>query len=109
MDCLEEIAARRDDWLDELPVGVLVAAIDELGEPVDPVGSLVVDALEIERTKWIVRRPDDEEAKEPTAPVLERITYAGGFERGQRVGRVPAEIAALGAELVRPALWRQAP
>ncbi len=63
----------------------------------DAVGSFVVDALEIERTKWIVQRPDDEEAKEATAPVLERIADPGGFERGQRVGRVPAEIAALGA------------
>ena len=109
MDCLEEIAARRDDRLDELPVGVLVAAIDELREPVDAIGSLVVDALEIEWTERIVRRPDDEEAGEPAAPVLERVAHPGGFERGQRVGRVPAEIAALGAELVRPALRRRAP
>ena len=61
LDCFEEIAARRDDRLDELAVGILVAAVDELGERVDAIGAFVVDAVEIERPERIVGGPHDEE------------------------------------------------
>ena len=44
---------------------------------------------------------------ESAVPVFERVAHAGGLERGQRLGGVPAEVSALGAELVRTALRRE--
>ena len=55
LDRRDLLAAGADDRLDELPVRVLVAAIEQLAERVRPVRPLVVDAAEIERAERIVR------------------------------------------------------
>jgi hypothetical protein len=59
LDCFEQIAAGRHYGLDELAVGVLVAAIDELGEGVNTVRAFVVDAVEIEGPEGIVGGPHE--------------------------------------------------
>ena len=45
--------------------------------------------------------PDDEQAGEPAAEVLERIAETGGLERRELLPGAAAEIGAAGAELVR--------
>ncbi len=107
LDCLEEIAARRDDRFDELPVGILVSAVRELRKRVHPVGTFVVDAREVERAKRIVRRPDHEQPRESPGPLFERIPDTCGFESGERVGGVAAKIPPLGAQFVRTSLRRE--
>ena len=53
-----------DDRLDELPVGIVVALLDQLGHRPLAIRRLVVDAGEIERADRIVVGPDDEDAGE---------------------------------------------
>src|SRR5262245_20462584 len=50
LDCRrgDPIRAGGDDGLDELAVGVLVAAIDELRDEEPPIGAFVVHAAEVE-------------------------------------------------------------
>src|SRR5258708_7943125 len=73
LDCLDAFAARGDDGLDELVVGVLVAAIHELGDRIEAIGPLVVDAGKIERAERIVRRTDEKEPAEPPRGARQRI------------------------------------
>src|SRR3954465_12259956 len=47
--------------LDELPIRVLIAAVEELGDRLNAIGTLVVDAGEVQRAQRIVRRTDDEQ------------------------------------------------
>src|SRR5205807_1554551 len=66
-----------DDRLDELMVRVLVAAIHQLREPERPARPVVVAAVEIERTNWIVRRANRENAD--AAGRGRRVAHHGGF------------------------------
>src|SRR5436853_7478989 len=50
------LAAGADDGLDELMVGVLVAALHQLLRRMAPVGGIIIRAGEIERANRIVRR-----------------------------------------------------
>ena len=64
---LHALAARADHRLDELVVGVLVAAIISSASGCRAVRPLVVAAGEVERADRVVRGPDDEEAGDPAA------------------------------------------
>src|SRR5258708_35090306 len=89
-DLFDALAAGRDHRLDELVIGVLIAAIDELRDGVEPVRTLVVNTREIERAQRVVRGADEEEPGESSAGALQRITQAGGFEREQLLGGPPS-------------------
>ena len=80
MDRFGLLGAGADDRLDELAVGVLVASVHELAHGLDPVGSLVVDAAEIERGQRMVGRPDQEETGKSLANLLQRVTKRGRLE-----------------------------
>ena len=80
LDCFDALAAGADHRLDELAVGISVAAIDELRQRQRAIGSFVVDAGEIERTDRIVRRPDDEEPGEAAVELLQDVAKAGSLE-----------------------------
>src|SRR5262249_57818135 len=54
----DPVRAGRDDGVDELAVGVLVAAVHELGDGEPPIGPLVVHAAKVERPARIVSRTD---------------------------------------------------
>src|SRR5574339_887984 len=80
------IATGGDDRLDELTVGVLVAAIDEFREAEMTIRPFVVDALEIERANGIVRGADEKHAVESARRALERVTQSRGFKRRELFG-----------------------
>src|SRR3954451_10699273 len=79
LDCFDALAAGRQDRVDELVIGVLVAAIDELGDAVMAVRALVVDAREVERAERIMGGTDQVQAGRPTRP-RQRIMQIGGLE-----------------------------
>ena len=81
LDRFDALAARGDDRFDELVVGVLVTAIDQFGEGVLPIGSLVVDAREVEGAERVVRGADEEETGEAARRALQGIAQVRGFER----------------------------
>ena len=80
MDCFDALAAGADHRLDELAVGVAVAAIGELRQRQRAIGSFVVDAAEVERTDRIVPRADDEEPGEAAIELLQYVAKAGSLE-----------------------------
>ena len=98
------LASGSDDRLDELPIGVFVPAIDELAERLAPVGSLVVDAREIQRTERIVCRTNDEKAGEAAVELLEHVAETRRLERGEMLAGAAAKVRATGAQLVGAAL-----
>jgi hypothetical protein len=102
LDPLDAVAARGNHRIDELAVGVFIATIDELREEVRAVGSLVVDAVEIERPERIVRGTDQEQSREPAGRTLDRVAQRRSLERGQLLAGAAAEIGPPGSELVRP-------
>src|SRR5699024_10754919 len=98
---LDPLATGADDRLDELPVGVFVAAIEQLGQGLHAVRSLVADAGEIERAERVVRRTDDEEPGDPAVEVLERISQHGSLEGAEMFAGTAAQVGAAGAQFVR--------
>src|SRR5258708_1997621 len=82
LDRFDSLAAGGDDRLDELVVGVLVAAVDELRDAVPAIGSFVVDSREIESAQAGVRRSGQRDAGEFPAGALPRVSQVGGFEGG---------------------------
>ena len=85
------LAAGADDRLDELAVGILVAAIDELAERLSPVGSFIVHPSEIQRPERIVRGADDEETGEATLELFEHIAQARRLEGRELFAGTAAE------------------
>src|SRR5687767_14698515 len=75
----EMLAAGTDDRLDELPVGVFVRALHQLRDVLPAVRGLIIRAVEIERTKRIVRRTNEVDGVEAEARHLERVAQRGGF------------------------------
>src|SRR5262245_52145399 len=69
----ELFSARAYHRLDELPIGVLIRAFDELGQMLSSVRGFVVRALDIIGTDRIVPRLDDIERIEMHAHRLETI------------------------------------
>ena len=94
------------DRFDELPVGVFVTAVDELGDGLTPVGTLVVDAAEIERRERVVQRADQENRREPSGELLEGITQGCGFKRAELFAGAATKVGPPGTQLVGPALGR---
>ena len=88
------VAARADDRLDELVVGVLVAAAHQLGERLPAVGSIVEAAGEIERADRVVRGPDREDARP------RRRSARSDVADGRRLGRL--QVLADAAAAVEP-------
>src|SRR5439155_15031683 len=104
---LDALRACRDDRLDELAVRVPVPAVHQFADAVLAVRPFVVDAGEIQRAEWIVRRSNQVNGGEPPLTRSDRIAQDGGFVRGQHLARAPSQIAAARAQLVRPAGWRR--
>ena len=94
-------AAGAADWLDELPIGVFIAAIDQFGQRLGAIRPFVVDAGEIKRSKRIVRRANDEQAGKAAIELFQRVAQAGRFKRGEILARATPYFLAPGAELVR--------
>ena len=98
LDRDDPLAAGGDDRLDELVVGVLVAAIDELAEAVVAIGPLVVDAGEIERRRRgcgpgrITKRPAKRPAARSSASRRSAASNDGELLRGAaaEVARAPS-------------------
>ena len=100
MDCRDPLAARADDRLDELAVGILVAAVEQLAQRVRAIGPFVVDAGEIERPQRIVRRTNDEQASEAASELFQAVAQRCDFESGQLLARMASEISPARAQLV---------
>ena len=81
-----------DDRLDELVVGILVAAAHQLGQAWPPVGSIVEPAVEVERADRIVRRPDDVEPRTRLAGELRGVADGRRLERLQVLADAPASV-----------------
>ena len=79
MDRDDPFAARGHDGLDELVVGVLVAAIDQLAKAEVTIGPFVVDAGKVQWSDRVVRRTDDVEAAKPSAGMFDSVRR---FRRG---------------------------
>ena len=107
LDRFDAVSGRCDDRLDELAVGILVSAIDELRDRVDTVRSLVIDAGKVERTDRIVHRPNHEEPGESSGGVFDDVAEGGGLEGSERLRGAAANVSAPGAQFVRTAReWR---
>ena len=60
-----------DDGLEKLTIRVLVAAIHQLRQGLDPIGSLIVDAGEIERAQRVMSRTDDKQTGKSAVELFE--------------------------------------
>jgi len=96
----DPLSASADDRLDELAVGVLVAAIDELAERLPPIGSFIVNAGKIQRPERIVCGADDEETGESALELFEHIAQARSFKGGEVLACTAAEFHPAGTQLV---------
>src|SRR2546430_4885749 len=85
-------AARADDRLDELMVGVFVTAVHQLEERVPPVGSIIVAAAEIKRANWIVARMHGEDAHDFGGCQAHRVTDGRDFGGLQVVAQSGAAV-----------------
>ena len=92
LDCRDLVAAGADDRLDKLTVGVLVSAIDELGERVRSIRAFVVHARKVERTERIVGRPDHEQPGEAACELLDDVADVSALERGELFARAATKI-----------------
>ena len=100
------LAARADDRLDELPIRVLVSAINEFGEPLTAVRSFVVSAGKIQWAERIVRRANDEQTGESAFELTHDVAQACRFEGRQLLSGAAAQFRAASAQLVRAPLRR---
>ena len=96
IDALDRFGRLRtgaDDRFDELPVGVFVAAVDQLGHRLPAVGPLVVDAAEIERRERVVGgRTRKMDAKRPVN--CSRASRSdGGLEGAELLAGAAAKVA----------------
>jgi hypothetical protein len=86
------LAAAADDRLDELPVGVLVGALDQFAERLLPIGRLVVRAPEIERPDGVVRRVDQVDRIEAQPRHFQRVAQGGRFGRRLKLSQPASQI-----------------
>src|SRR5207245_9665755 len=85
VDASDAVARGTHDRLDELMIGILVAAIHQLAEALRTVGSIVEAAGEIERPNRVVRGPDGEHphAAGGGGRVAENCRFGGLHELAQ--------------------------
>src|SRR5688572_18254269 len=101
LDRFDAIAAGADDRLDELAVGILVAAIDELCDGMNAIRPFVEDAAEVERPQGIVDGTNHVEAGNAPREMLEGVAQTRGLERSELFTGTPLRVDASGAQLVR--------
>src|SRR6185295_8479758 len=88
----DPLATRTNDGLDELMVGVFVAAVDQFPESLTAMRSIVERAAKIKRPDRVVRRPDREH---PHAGGGGRgVAEDGGFGRLQQLAEPGASVEA---------------
>ena len=98
------LAARADHRLDELVVGIFVAAAHQLGERLPAIGPIVEAAGEVERADRIVRGPNRENARPAPRRRPCDVADGRGFGRLQVFAEPPAAVEPRRRERVRP--WR---
>ena len=103
---LNPLAAGTDDGLDELAVGVFVAAIHELRERLDAIRALIVHTREIKRAKRVVSRTNDKQPGKPPVALIEQVVETGSLEGGQIFAGASTELDAAGTQLVSLCLGR---
>ena len=92
LDRFGGLGAGADDGLDELAVGVFIAAVDELGERLRSVGTLVVDPAEVQGGEREMRGTNDERRGEALARLRQCVSQRGGFERGEVLAGPPTNV-----------------
>ena len=86
--------------LDELTVGILVAAIHQFAQCLYAIGPFVVDPLEIESAERVMFRADDEEGSEASGELFLDVAKRRCLERRQLLGGAAAKVGAAGTQLV---------
>src|SRR5512138_263077 len=101
----DPLATRTNHGLDELTVGVFVAAVDQFPESQTTVRSIVERAAKIKRPDRVVRRPDREH---PYASGGGRgVAEDGGFGRLQQLAEPGAAVEARRCQRVRAGRFRR--
>ena len=86
--------------LDELPIGVLIRTLDELGQVLPPIGGFVVGAIDVIGTDRIVPRLDDVERIEVHAHCFKTVAQRDGFSHRLRLAKAAANIESRCAQLM---------
>src|SRR5215208_5451945 len=97
---LDRLRTGTDHRLDELPIRVFIAAVEEFRDRLNAIGTFVVDAGKVQRAKRIVWRTDDEQTGEPAIEAIEHLREIGGLERSQMLAGAATKIGAAGAQFV---------
>ena len=85
----ELLPAGPDHRLDKLPIGVLIGALDELGEVLPPVRGFIVRTVDIVGTDRIVSGLDDVQRIEVHAHRLEAVTQRHRLGHALRLTEAP--------------------
>src|SRR5438067_5437601 len=86
------LAAGADDGLDELMVGVLVAALHQLLRRMAPVGGIIIRAGEIERANRIVRRTNHVERIEAQQRMVHGVAQRRRLRRRDELAETTAKV-----------------
>src|SRR3954469_22141087 len=95
------LTAGADDRFDELTIRVLIPAIDQLGQRLGSIRSLVVGAREVEWTERVMCRTNHEQTSKAAIELFECITQRGRLERREILAGAAAKFLATGPQLVR--------
>ena len=92
LDRFGRLRTGTDDRFDELPVGIFVAPVHQLGHGLAAIGPLVVDTAEIQRREGVVGWTDEKDRREASSELLESITKGCGLERTKLLAGAAAKV-----------------